>query len=101
MSMTFPRFQPANLPPTFFADERRQFWGQVFGHMIQNARELCGRSLEETAELAGMETTEWLAVEAGHVPSGTTWVRPMADALALSYDQIASIVLLCREAWEL
>jgi hypothetical protein len=69
--------------------------------MIQNARELCGRSLEETAQLAGMEITEWLAIEAGQVPSGTTWLRSMADALALSYDQISSMVLLCREAWEL
>jgi Helix-turn-helix domain len=91
----------ATLSPSFFADDRRQFWGQIFGHMIQNAREESGRSLEETAELAGMELTDWLAVEAGHVPSGTTWVRPMADALALSYDQISSMVVLCREAWEL
>ena len=89
------------LTPTFFADDRRQFWSRIFGHMIENAREQSGRSLEETAELAGMEVTEWLAVEAGYVPSGTTWLRPMADALALNYDQIASMVVLCREAWEL
>ena len=99
--MSIARNVSTALPPTFFAADRRQFWGEVFGHMIQNARELSGRSLEETAELAGMEITEWLAVEAGHVPSGTTWLRPMADTLALSCDQISSMVLLCREAWEL
>ena len=89
------------ISPSFFTDGRRQTWGRFFGSMIQNAREECGRSIEETAELAGMEITEWLAVEAGQVPSGTTWMRPMADALAMSYDQIVSMVLLCREAWEL
>lgn len=64
-------------------------------------REACGRPIEEVAELAGLELTEWLAVEAGEVPSGTTWLRPMADALAISYDQLASMVRLCWEAWEL
>jgi len=47
------------------------------------------------ARLAGMETSEWLAVEAGRV-SDPAKLRPMADALGLGHDKIATRPVFCR-----
>jgi Helix-turn-helix domain len=58
-----------------------------------------GRSVEEAARLAGMEASEWASVEAGFVPDPAK-LRPMADALELRYDRIATMAVLCRDAWE-
>jgi len=43
--------------------------------------------------------TEWASVEAGFVPDPAQ-LRPMADALELGYDRIATMAVLCRDAWE-
>jgi hypothetical protein len=46
-----------------------------------------------------MEASEWASVEAGFVPDPAQ-LRPMADALELGYDRIATMAVLCRDAWE-
>ena len=69
---------------------RRLVWGRLFGHCVGKTREAAGRSVEETAHLAGMETSEWAAVESGFVPDPAK-LRPMADALEIGYDQIATV----------
>ena len=82
-----------------FRRVQRLVWGKLFGLFIQKGREKRGCTVEEVARLAGMETSEWLAVEAGCVPDPRQ-LRPMADALALGYDKIAMLAVLCRDAWE-
>ena len=79
---------------------RRKFWAGMFGDGIRINRESAGLSIEEAARLAGMETSEWGAVEAGCVPD-LDLLRPMADAMSIRYDKLATMVALCREAWEL
>jgi len=61
---------------------RRLVWGRFFGQCIGRTREATGRSVEEAACLAGMETSQWAAVEAGYVPEPDR-LRPMADALEI------------------
>ena len=61
--------------------------------------EAAGRSVEETAHLAGMETSQWAAIESGFVPDPAK-LRPMADALEIGYDKIAMLAVLCREGWK-
>ena len=78
---------------------RRLVWGRFFGQCISKTREAAGRSIEETARLAGMETSKWAAVEAGYVPEPEK-LRPMADALKIGYDRMATMAVLCRDAWE-
>jgi hypothetical protein len=60
-----------------------------------------GLSIEEAAKLASMEVSEWHAVEDGHVPQDCNWLRTMAAALEIRHDQIATMPIVCREAWEL
>ena len=78
----------------------RQVWGQLFGLFIQKGREKESRSVEEAAGMAGMERSEWLAVEAGRVPETAAQVRSMAGALEFSGAQLANVTCLCRDAWK-
>jgi len=78
----------------------RQVWGQLFGLFIQRGREKGSRSVEEAAGVAGMEQSEWLAVEAGRVPETAAQLRSMADALEFSDAQLANVTCLCRDAWK-
>ena len=79
---------------------RRQAWGQIFGSCIEKTREAGGRSIEEAAHLAGMEASEWAAIEAGYVPTEAAQLRSMAGALECGYDRIATMAVLCRDAWK-
>jgi transcriptional regulator with XRE-family HTH domain len=79
---------------------RRRSMGRLFGRCIRNAREKGGRTVEQAAWLAGMELSQWQAVETGYVPNPEQ-LRPMADALGISFEKFSSIVLICQEAWQL
>jgi hypothetical protein len=94
MSMAI-SFQSTDLSPV-----RRQAWRRIFGTMVQDARQRLDRSVETAAGLAGMEASEWAAVEAGFIPADPARLRSMATALELRFDQMATLALLCRGAWE-
>jgi len=85
--------------PVVFPDTR-QTWLQLFGSMIQELRQTAGRTLEEAAQLAGMFSGEWAAIEAGYIPADPDRLRSMADALGISFDQLAPLVLICQGAWQ-
>ena len=89
------------LHPSIATDYRRQFWGRMFGDGIRISRERAGISVEEAAGLSGMAISEWMAIEDGNVPQDVTRLRAIAASIEVSYDQISSLALLCREAWEL
>jgi transcriptional regulator with XRE-family HTH domain len=97
--MSMQQFTP--LPPSFVPDMRREVWGRIFGEGIEETRKSAGLSIDEAARLSGMEISEWMAIEQGHVPADLNRLRAMAEALGIRYDQIALMALLCREAWEL
>jgi len=78
----------------------RQIWGRLFGQFIRKGREKEGRSEEKAAGLAGMKRSDWLAVEAGHVPETAVQLRSMAGALKFSDAQLANVTCLCRDAWK-
>jgi len=90
----------ASMSPSRFSAIRRRVWGQMFGRLIQGARETVARSIEETALLAGMEVSEWEAIEAGYVPTNTGRLRAMAGAVEMSWEQMAQLALFCRQAWD-
>ena len=82
------------------ADYFRGVWGRFFGSFMQSARENGGWSVEQTAELAGMDAAEWLAVEAGTLlPDSRQQLQSMADALEMEWSSMAQIVVLCQDAW--
>ena len=87
----------------FYQDDlrliRRRAWGRLFGSSIKSTRIACDRSVEQAARLAGMEPSQWLAIEAGWVPDPSQ-LHPMSDALGLRYDKIAVLAFICQGAWE-
>jgi transcriptional regulator with XRE-family HTH domain len=83
------------------AEHARRFWTRTFSTGIEKARNATGRSIEEAARLAGLELSEWMALEAGAwLPQTSEQIRAIAGALDMSYDRLASFVLLCWSAWE-
>ena len=88
----------ASLPSSYLF---RQSMGRLFGSCIQEVRKEADLSIEEAAGLSGMEISEWVAVEDGHVPQDVNQLRAMAETMQISFDKIGNLVLLCRAAWEL
>ena len=78
----------------------RRVWGLIFGLFIRKGREKKGYSVEQVAGLAGMAPSAWTAFEAGRVPGTVVQLRSMAGALAFSDRQLATVVQLCRDAWQ-
>ena len=78
---------------------RRKTWGNMFGGMLREARLERGRSVEEAAQAASIEVSEWEAVEAGQVPQDWAEVCRMTDALGVDRGWAAALVMFCHEAW--
>jgi helix-turn-helix protein len=91
----------ASFPSSYLPEVRRQSMGRLFGFCIQKTRENTDLSIEEAARLSGMKSSEWMAVEEGSVPQDINQLRAMADAMEIGFDKIATLVLVCRTAWEL
>jgi transcriptional regulator with XRE-family HTH domain len=87
--------------PSRLSAIRRRTWGQFFGHFIQSAREQKCRSVEEAARLAGMETSQWEAIEAGQVPTTQGQLHSIAAALDMDGAEMRTLVVFCREAWDM
>jgi transcriptional regulator with XRE-family HTH domain len=84
----------------FFTPARHQVYARLFGRCIEKIRESKCQSLDETANLAGMESSEWAAIEAGHVPGEEAKLQSIAGALECHYDQIVNLALVCKGAWD-
>jgi len=56
---------------------------------VQRRRENLHMSIERAADLAGMQFSEWFAIEAGWVPDTVDVLRAVADTLNLGYLQLA------------
>ena len=93
--MSIMNYSPQDGTPSI----RRQVWRRIFAMMIESARKRLDRSREQAATLAGMESSEWAAIEAGHVPADPARLRAMAASLEIRFEQMENMVLLCREAW--
>ena len=97
MSMTISGSQLS--PSANFA--LRRSWAGIFAKAIEHNRQARGLSLEEAAQLAGMEVSQWAAIEAGSVPQTTAQLHALAGTLEIGYDRLFNLVLLCRDAWEM
>jgi len=83
------------------AEYLRRFWTGIFASGIENLRMAAGRSINEAACLAGMELSQWLALEAGAwLPKTPAQLRAIAGALEMDYNRLAGFVRLCWSAWE-
>ncbi len=86
-----------SLPSSYIV---RESMGRLFGSCIQETRKTAGLSIEEASRLSGMQISEWMGIEDGCVPQDVNRLRAMAGAMEISFDKIATLVLVCRAAWE-
>jgi len=77
----------------------QQVWGEFFGDLIRSAREERTLSVEEVARAAGMSASEWSAIEEGAVPGTREQLQAVAAGLAIKWEDFASLVIFCRQAW--
>lgn len=92
-------FRP--LSPTYVPELRRQAWGRLFGLGIRANRTEAGLTIEDAARLSGIELSEWMSIEDGHVPQQVDRLRSIAAVLEVSFEKLLNMVVLCREAWQL
>ena len=83
---------------------RRRAWSAILAGMIEERRRAVGLSQAEAARLAGMESSEWAAIEAGYLPedlfsNGSARLRSVAAALEVRFEDLALLVYLCQDAW--
>ena len=71
-------------PQTPECQIRRESFRRLFADIIENARRATGRKIGQAARLAGMELTEWLAVETGYKRPDELELHSMAPVLAMS-----------------
>jgi transcriptional regulator with XRE-family HTH domain len=81
-----------------FNEVTRRVWDQLFGIFMRKARQNSCLPLEAIALLAGMSSSEWLAVESGDVPDPAQ-LKFMAAALGMNPEQMGTVVQICRGAW--
>jgi transcriptional regulator with XRE-family HTH domain len=82
------------------ATSRRQSWGRLFATAITESRNHAGLSIDQAAEAAGMEASEWAAIEQGQAPEDQDKVLVMADAIHVPHEQIALWAFICQGAWQ-
>lgn len=90
----------ASSPSSRRAAYERQVWGEFFGDLIRSARETRSLSVEEASRAAGMAVSEWEAIETGAAPGTREQLQAVAAGLAIEWDAMVPLVLLCRQAWE-
>lgn len=93
MRMTNPIYDPAT-------DLERHYWALLFGGCIQRIRISSDRSIEQLAQLAGMESSEWMALEDGTLlPQTEQELRTIAAALEVSFLKLANLTIMCIKGW--
>ena len=69
---------------------------RLFGVCIRRLRLARGLTAAEAAALAGVEFSEWIAVEDGYVPADPARLHPMAAVLEVDWEGIRTLALFCR-----
>lgn len=64
-------------------------YGLALASRVERRRRELRLSVERAAELAGMETSEWCALEYGWVPTDSSVLRAVAGTLEASYLEIS------------
>ena len=59
-------------------------------------RQCRGLDPEQAASLAGMEYSEWLAIEDGYLPGEPARLHAMAAALEIDWEWMTALVLVFR-----
>lgn len=70
------------------------WWTLALARYTTQCREELGLTIEAAAELTGLETSEWCALEEGWVPAEVTTLRAIAEVLEVSWPDYRTWALL-------
>lgn len=88
------------LPSTTENEYFEGVWARMFGSFMASGREKASLSVEQVAELTGIEAAQWSAMEAGDwLPENRQQFRSIAAALNIEWPLMVSVVQLCSQAW--
>lgn len=59
----------------------RVFYTHLFGRLVRDRRRKLNLTIEQAAELTGITSSEWIAIEAGYVPQEYKMVRTISETL--------------------
>ena len=59
----------------------RVFYTHLFGRLVRDRRRKLNLTVEQAAELTGITSSEWIAIEAGYVPQEYKMVRTISETL--------------------
>jgi transcriptional regulator with XRE-family HTH domain len=93
--MSITRKQPTpDLPAGDFDGPLLCCWNMALASYTRRRREELGLSLERAAELAGLELSEWCALEAGWVPEDMYRLQAIAGTLGASWADYSFLALM-------
>lgn len=64
------------------------WYAQMLARFVQQRRLEVGLSLEEAAELSGLQVSEWVALENGWVPTEHATFLAIGDTLAVAWPNL-------------
>ena len=79
------------------------WWDLALAHATRRRREQLGLTIEAAAELAGLQSSEWVSLEAGWVPWEEDTLHAIASTLQVcrgEYFGLAAIVRIHQEYQE-
>lgn len=75
----------------FYTDRPGDIWRWMFADLIRDLRRARKLSIEKAARLAGMEYSEWAALESGHPPVDSERLRPVAAVLEVDWEELSRL----------
>lgn len=84
--------------PSARAVSHRQWYANLLARYSKKRRAELGLTVEDAAELAGMQVSEWAAMEDGWLPSERSMVRAIAGTLCVHWADLDMMLLFARRA---
>jgi transcriptional regulator with XRE-family HTH domain len=89
MSMHRYDFPSSGFP--FYLGRPGDIWRWMFADVIRGLRLARRLSIEKAARLAGMEFSEWEALESGHPHVDSERLRPVAAVLEVDWEELSHL----------
>lgn len=79
---------------------KENWLASALARYAKNRREYLDLTAEEAAELSGMETSEWYALESGWVPEDRVVIQAVAATLRVRWTELDVLAFMVRLAQE-
>ncbi len=76
----------------------RVFYTHLFARLVRDRRRLLRLTVAQAAELTGVTTSEWVALEAGYVPEEYRMVRTISETLEVRTGDLLMASIMSRLA---